>query len=114
MEPKYLAEGWAYWRSASGYMSTFNTTTVEMVDAIFDLNQTSIPSDAACKVKTLVESLYPQLGITCAMVGKWKDATAGGCLDSVCDDTGNSATLLSGSDAYVDMCKALYNQNRGI
>ena len=113
MEPKYLAEGWAYWRSASGYMSTFNTTTVEMVDAIFDLNQTSIPADAACKVKTLVESLYPQLGITCAMVGKWKDATAGGCLDSVCDDTGNSATLLSGSDAYVDMCKATTTSTTG-
>ena len=103
MVPKYLAEGWAYWRSASGYMSTFDKTTVETVDAIFALNQTSIPD--ACQVKTLVESLYPSLGITCAMVGKWKDAPAGGCLDSVCDDTGNSATLLAGSDAYVDMCK---------
>ena len=33
---------------------------------------------------------YPDLGITCAMVGKWKDAPAGGCLDSVCDDAGAS------------------------
>ena len=39
-----------------------------------------------------------------AMVGTWKDAAAGSCLASACDDTGNSATLISGSTAYVDMC----------
>ncbi|CAE7595867.1 unnamed protein product [Symbiodinium natans] len=113
MEPKYLAEGWAYWRSASGYMSNFNATAVEAVDALFDLSQTSIPADTPCKVKTLVESLYPHLGITCAMVGKWKDATTGSCLDLPCDDAGNSATLLAGSDAYVDMCKATTTTTTG-
>ena len=57
MEPKYLAEGWAYWRSASGYMSTFNATAVEAVDALFDLNLATVPESTACSVKTLVESL---------------------------------------------------------
>ena len=57
MEPKYLAEGWAYWRSASGYMSTFNATTVQAVDALFDLNLTTVPESTACSVKMLVESL---------------------------------------------------------
>lgn len=38
------------------------------------------------------------------MVGTWKDAVAGSCLASACDDTGNSATLINGSTAYVDMC----------
>ena len=38
------------------------------------------------------------------MVGTWKDAAAGSCLASACDDTGNSATLINGSTAYVDMC----------
>ena len=57
MEPKYLAEGWAYWRSASGYISTFNATTVQAVDALFDLNLTAVPENTACTVKTLVESL---------------------------------------------------------
>ncbi|CAE7884673.1 unnamed protein product [Symbiodinium microadriaticum] len=106
MEPKYLAEGWAYWRSASGYMSTFNATTVQAVDALFDLNLTTVPESTACSVKMLVESLYPHLGITCAMVGTWKDAPAGSCMASACSDTGNTATLLSGSTAYPDMCKA--------
>ena len=46
MEPKYLAEGWAYWRSASGYMSTFNTTAVQATKAfpkpqIFNLNSSA-------------------------------------------------------------------------
>lgn len=38
------------------------------------------------------------------MVGTWKDAAAGSCLASACDDAGNSATLINGSTAYVDMC----------
>ncbi|CAE7916411.1 unnamed protein product, partial [Symbiodinium necroappetens] len=50
---------------------------------------------------------YPHLGITCAMVGTWKDAPAGSCMASACSDAGNTATLLSGSTAYPDMCKAV-------
>jgi len=105
-QEKYLAEGWAYWRSASGYMSTVNKTAVQEVDALLDLSLTDVPADTDCKIKTLVESMYSDLGITCAMVGTWKDAAAGSCLASACDDAGNSATLINGSTAYVDMCKA--------
>ena len=104
-QEKYLAEGWAYWRSASGYISTVNRTAVEQVDAIFDLSQTSFTADAACEVKKLVESMYADLGITCAMVGKWKDAPTGGCLDSACQDAVNMS-LPDGSTTYADTCEA--------
>lgn len=102
---KYHAEGWAYWRSASGYIASVNKTAAEAVDALLDLSLTSIPATTPCTIKTTLEATYPNLGITCAMVGKWKDAVASSCLDSICDDTGNTNTLLSGSTEYVDMCK---------
>eukprot|EP00438_Fugacium_kawagutii_P027124 Skav225187 [mRNA] locus=scaffold3065:22022:31600:+ [translate_table: standard] len=102
---KYLAEGWAYWRSASGYMSTINKTAVEEVDALLDLSLTEVPAGTDCKIKTLVESMYPELGITCAMVGTWKDAEAGSCLATACSDDGNTATLGPSSMDFVDMCK---------
>jgi len=105
-QEKYLAEGWAYWRSASGYISTVNQTAVRAIDALLDLNLTSVSASAPCEIKALAESMYAGLGITCAMVGKWKDAASGSCLDSVCSDTGNSATLLGGSTAYLDTCAA--------
>eukprot|EP00913_Durusdinium_trenchii_P028965 g27159.t1 len=85
-QPKYLAEGWAYWKTGSGYIATVNKAVVQ-------------------QIKQLVESIYADLGITCAMVGMWKDATANSCLAAACDDTGNSGTLISGSQAWVDMCK---------
>lgn len=103
---KYLAEGWSYWRSASGYISTVDKTAVQKIDALLDLSQTSIPASTPCDIKKQVESMYVGLGITCAMVGRWEDAEPGSCLDSICDDTGNTATLHAGSTAYVDMCKA--------
>eukprot|EP00435_Cladocopium_sp_Y103_P024768 s182_g6.t1 len=63
-----------------------------------------MPADTDCTIKSLVEPMYPDLGITCAMVGTWKDAreVSGHCLATACDDTGNSATLggcgLAGSE----------------
>lgn len=107
----YLAEGSIYWRSASGYLSTINKTAVQEVDAIFDLGRTTFTESDACRVKTLVESLYNGLGVTCAMVGTWKDAPANGCLASNCGSTGK--TLLRGDSTYVDMCKAPPNQPVG-
>jgi hypothetical protein len=103
---KYHAEGWAYWRSASGYIATVNKSAVESIDAMLSLNLTSIPSTTPCTIKTILEEQYANLGITCAMVGKWKDAVSEGCscLDSICDDTGNSNELISGSTSWVDMC----------
>lgn len=108
-QEKYLAEGWAYWRSASGYISTVNKTIVQQVDALFDLSLTDMPADTDCTIKSLLEPMYPDLGITCAMVGTWKDAReiSGHCLATACDDTGNSATLGDSSTAWVDMCKAI-------
>eukprot|EP00931_Biecheleriopsis_adriatica_P112078 TRINITY_DN865_c0_g1_i1.p1 TRINITY_DN865_c0_g1~~TRINITY_DN865_c0_g1_i1.p1 ORF type:complete len:430 (+),score=101.12 TRINITY_DN865_c0_g1_i1:117-1406(+) len=103
-QEKYLAEGWAYWRSASGYISTVNKTAVQDVDALFDWSLTSMPADTPCKVKKLVESTYKGLGLTCEMVGEWKDAS--GCLAEACDDSSSTGSLISGSAAYVDMCKA--------
>lgn len=35
------------------------------VDALLDLNLTDVPSGTDCKIKTLVESMYSDLGITC-------------------------------------------------
>lgn len=106
-QPKYLAEGWAYWKTGSGYIATVNKAVVQQVDALLALNltNTTFASDADCQIKQLVESIYADLGITCAMVGMWKDATANSCLAAACDDTGNSGTLISGSQAWVDMCK---------
>jgi hypothetical protein len=103
---KYHAEGWAYWRSASGYIATVNKSAVQSIDALLSLSLTSINASTPCTIKTILEEQYAPLGITCAMVGKWKDADAGSCLDSICDDTGNSNTLISGSTSWVDMCQA--------
>lgn len=103
---KYHAEGWAYWRFASGWIASVSSTTkaaVQTVDALLSLSQTSINSSVPCTIMTTVEAIYPALGITCAMVGRWKDATD--CLASSCsDDGGNTATLSAGSADYVDMC----------
>jgi len=103
-QEKYLAEGWAYWRSASGYMSTVNKSVVEQVDALLDLALTDVPSGTDCQIKTLVESMYDALGISCAMVGTWKDAPSGSCLATACSTT-SSASLGTSSSDFVDMCK---------
>jgi hypothetical protein len=101
---KYVAEGWAYWRSASGYLSTINKATVQEIDALFAWNQTSMSSAVPCQVKSKVESLYSGLGIKCTDVGTYKDASKyGGC--TVACSSSSTGTLSSGSSAYVDMCK---------
>mmetsp|Transcript_25221 Transcript_25221/g.69321 ORF Transcript_25221/g.69321 Transcript_25221/m.69321 type:complete len:429 (-) Transcript_25221:340-1626(-) len=97
---KYLAEGALYWRSASGYLSTFNKTVVQQVDDIFDLQKTTFSKEDACQVLTLVESLYDDAGISCAEVGTWKDAED--CLASAC--SGGSDTLSDGDTNYVSGC----------
>jgi len=103
MEPKYLAEGAMYWRSASGYLSTFNKSVVEQVDAIFALDKTSFSKEDACSIKTHVESLYEAAGISCAEVGTWKDATD--CLANPCSPAG-ADTLSDGNDNYIAGCVA--------
>ena len=35
------------------------------VDALLDLSLTDVPAGTDCKIKTLVESMYSDLGITC-------------------------------------------------
>ena len=41
------------------------------VDALLDLSLTDVPAETDCKIKTLVESMYSDLGITCvARLGK--------------------------------------------
>jgi hypothetical protein len=102
---KYLAEGALYWRSASGYLSTFDKTTVQEIDAIFDLSRTTFTEQDACNVKTKVESLYLAAGISCAEVGTWKDVVADTCLDTACTPSGND-TLSDGSTDYVAGCVA--------
>jgi len=100
---KYVAEGWAYWRSASGYIAQLSAeakATVKEIDALFDLSQTSVPTETYCQVKAKVETLYAAIGIDCDMVGTWKDDD-GSC--SACSGSGGS--LHSGSTDYVDMCK---------
>jgi len=102
---KYLAEGWAYWRSASGHIAQISAATkatVQEIDALFDLSQTEVPTSTYCQVKEKVESLYAAIGIDCTMVGTWKDD------DGSCTACSNAASgsLHSGSTEYVDMCKA--------
>jgi len=102
---KYLAEGWAYWRSASGWMSTVDKTKVQEIDGLLSLSLTEVPADTPCQIKTKVESMYAGLGITCAMVGAWKGAPDQHCLKTACSDS-STEKLPTGSDAYVDMCQA--------
>jgi len=107
LSEKYLAEGWAYWRSASGYIAHMaGEAAVQEVDALLDLTLTSMPDTTPCEVKSKVEAMYSDIGITCAMVGTWKDAPEGSCLATACSDSGNTATMPAGSEEYVDMCKA--------
>jgi len=109
-QDKYLAEAYMYWHSAAGWISKVlasNKKTVQEIDAMLDLKLTIVPKETPCNIKTKLESLYKSLGITCAMVGKWKSAPTDSCLAEACNDGGSTATLLSGSTAYVDMCKAV-------
>jgi len=102
----YLAEGWAYWRTGSGYIASLISTTkatVQQIDTLLDFSLTDVPATTPCTIKTHLESMYQAIGISCAIVGEWKDAE--GCLATACDDTGNTNTLMSGSTAYVDMCQ---------
>jgi len=111
-QSKYIAEGWAYWRSASGYMSQLSAAskaTVKEVDSLFAWDQTSMNSSVPCMVKTRVESLYSVLGIKCTNVGTWKssDITKYAGCSAACSGGSSTDPLSSaGSTAYVDMCKA--------
>merc|ERR1711971_182697 len=107
---KYVAEGWAYWRSGSGYIAQISADTkktVQEIDELFKLSQDKMPATAYCDVKAKVESLYSAIGIDCKMVGTWKDhdEKADG-LCNVCSGGASGGALHSGSTAYVDMCKA--------
>eukprot|EP00930_Biecheleria_cincta_P061188 TRINITY_DN46748_c0_g1_i1.p1 TRINITY_DN46748_c0_g1~~TRINITY_DN46748_c0_g1_i1.p1 ORF type:complete len:432 (-),score=87.68 TRINITY_DN46748_c0_g1_i1:244-1539(-) len=101
----YLAEGWAYWRSASGYIAQVSASTkavVQEIDALLDLSQSTVPNTTHCQLKAKVESLYPALGLDCSMVGTWKDDD-GFC--AACSSSIAATQLHGGSTAYVDMCK---------
>jgi hypothetical protein len=103
---KYLAEGSAYWRSASGYISSVvGKSAVRKVDDLLDFSLSSMPKTTPCEIKEKVEAMYETLGITCGMVGTWTDAPAGSCLAKPCSDGGNTATVPAGSEDYVDMCQ---------
>lgn len=108
LDEKYVAEGGMYWRFASGYIATVSDSVkalVQEVDAIFDLETTgTLAADKPCLVKTKVEAMYADLGITCDMVGDWKDAADAGC--DACDDGTATGSLSAGSSDYEDMCMA--------
>jgi len=105
---KYLAEGWAYWRSGSGYIASVSNDAKQLVmqiNALFNLTQTTLPDSMPCEVKTKVEALYSHVGLSCALVGKWKDFDKANC--AACSAPGTTSnSVISGSDSYVDMCKA--------
>jgi hypothetical protein len=104
---KYHAEGWAYWRSGSGYIASVSAAAkakVQEIDILFDLSLTTLPASMPCDVKTKVESLYSLIGLSCELVGTWKDHATTGC--SACSAPGTSSNaVIAGSTAYVDMCK---------
>jgi hypothetical protein len=103
---KYLAEGWAYWRVGSGYLAGLNAAAkakVDEIDTLFDLGQTTLPASMPCDVKTKVEALYAHAGLSCTLVGDWKDASTAGC--AACSSSA-SGTIISGDSTYVNMCKS--------
>jgi len=111
---KDLAEGAAYWRSAAGYISAAsNKQTVQEINALLDWSLTSVPASTPCQIKTKLESLYASLGITCEMVGTWKGAPKGSCLEAACNDGAASGTLIPGSTSYVGMCNLALPSVRG-
>merc|ERR1712151_484324 len=89
---------------------------VTAVDALLDLQKTSMSATDVCNVKMHVESLYAGLGITCATVGTWKDWAEQGlncneCSDAMATTDANTAEddgMISGSTAYLteEMCKS--------
>jgi hypothetical protein len=95
----YLAEGAMYWRTASGYLSTFANETVREIDDLFDMTKTNMTEADACLVQTKVESLYAAAGITCDEVGTYKRDTT---CTSAC--TGGGKNLLDGSSTYLVGC----------
>jgi len=105
---KYLAEGALYFRSASGYLSKFNSTIVQEVTQLFGLSRTSFTEADACSVKTKLESMYTQAGISCDEVGAWRSAPTGSCVKAAC--TGGSVTLTAPNTNYVAGCTTEQDQ----
>ena len=107
LDEMHVAEGAMLWRFASGYIASVSSavkTLVQEIDLIFDLEtKGTLAADAPCTVKTKVEAMYADLGITCEMVGTWKDATDAGC--DACDDGSATGELSAGSSDYADTCK---------
>merc|ERR1712227_282867 len=73
-------------------------TTVQEIDAIFDPSQATLPESAHCDVKAKVETLYADLGISCAMVGAWKDQD--GCAECTGSADDEYKAIHQGSTAY--------------
>jgi hypothetical protein len=73
-KPTYHAEGFCYWRAMAGWMSkkaNMKSTALE-IDALLalSLNDTDITQPAThCEVKKKVETMLPNLGISCDDIG---------------------------------------------
>jgi hypothetical protein len=62
------------------------------VDALFDLSLTDMPADTDCTIKSLLEPMYPDLGITCVawcQIPRLWEIPTWQCENTIC--TGKSA-----------------------
>jgi len=95
---KAHAEGYSYWMAISGMVASKCKDHADAMTNALAITQTSIPAGTFCTTKKLIEECYPQLGISCEMVGTYKDAATKGiqCPDA-CANT--PVTIPSGMAA---------------
>jgi hypothetical protein len=85
---KAHAEGYAYWMAIAGWVAPKCKTDAAAMTAAVDITRTSIPAGTYCDVKQKMESCYTALGISCKLMGEFKDAgTTGVACTTACSNT---------------------------
>jgi len=113
---KAHAEGYAYWMAISGWAASKCKAEADAMTAALDIKQTEIKEGTYCAAKKKIESCYDKLGISCALVGEYKDAGVKGvkCSDA-CSSPAKSfppgASAVAGVEGtHTDVkCKVEYN-----
>jgi len=81
---KAHAEGYAYWKSISGWAKSKCPEGADALTEALDITLTSIEAGTYCAAKKKIEACYDKLGISCTLVGEYKDAGVKGvkCSDA--------------------------------
>jgi len=88
---KAHAEGYAYWMAISGWAKSKCPAGADALTAALAITQTEIKAGTYCAAKKKIEACYDKLGISCKLVGEYKDAGVKGVKCSeACDSPENT------------------------